>query len=386
MATTTLGILTTIGLVKEASFGAGGTSLYYLPVTAFGIEKDPKIIQPKTIRGTRTTITTSVPGFQRNTGNIGWTLYPDAGNLLLISAFGQDASAGNGVTGTATVASAGTPGVAGSSTSFAATGVTSITATGITGTFAANQALLVSGSTDTAGPEVVQITTFTTPTITCTATTKIHTGTISITTVGAASSGVVAAGGSTITLATGLGALFTTGDIVQMGVNSGTTATSEIHKISVATDTLTITDVAPNATLLFAHASGVSVFHVAAPYTHTIPESNTLNSLAIEENMNGLDRQFVGAIVDKLGIKGGVTAVPEVTASIMAQKDTIIGSPAAAAFPTDAGFGPSNLTVSVGPAGSADTTCSVFDFNLTNGGLILDPVNGTNYANTIVGA
>lgn len=135
-------------------------------------------------------------------------------------------------------------------------------------------------------------------------------------------SGTVSAGATSITVASATG--FSSGQVVQIDVNSGTTTTSECRKITVSGTTFTL-----DSSLTYGHTSGVAVIGVVAPYTHTISQANTLPSLTVEKNLGGFQSlQFAGCRANKFDLKAPVGNSPvEITADMMAQSVAVLNSP-----------------------------------------------------------
>lgn len=136
-------------------------------------------------------------------------------------------------------------------------------------------------------------------------------------------SGGVSAGASSITVASASG--FTTGNIVQIGVNaSGPTATAECRKITVSGTTFTL-----DQPLTYSHLTSVAVIGVVAPFTHTIQQANTLPTLTVERNIGGRQsQQWAGCKVNKLNLKAPVSNEPaSMTADMMAQSVAILDTP-----------------------------------------------------------
>jgi hypothetical protein len=289
------------GVAKETTFRTPVTPTSFTPFSSCTLEYDPAIFSPPVMIGVRSTHIYNLSGDEKVSGAVGAPLYSVNGIPLLVASVGQDASSHNGVFGAPALASAGTPGSAGSSTSFAAAGVTSITLTGITGTFAVGQTLLVRGSTDPIDgpvtvPDVVRVTAFSSPTLTVTPTARIHTGTITVSTVGSSAPGTEAALAATITVATGQGALFTTGDIVTIDAN-GSTTTAESRKVTVSGDVLTL-----DVPLTYSHAANAVVYHVGklGLFWHTVPLGD-VDSFTFEKNIaNKESLQFAGSRVGKM--------------------------------------------------------------------------------------
>jgi hypothetical protein len=127
-----------------------------------------------------------------------------------------------------------------------------------------------------------------------------------------------------LTSATG----YAVGSIIQADVNNpaGPT-TTEVRKIATLTGTTGTVDVAWK----YAHASGVAVSVVVAPFTHTINQSNSLASLTVEKNIGGYQSlQFAGCRVNKFDLKAPVgNTAPEITADMMGQSVAILTSPTA---------------------------------------------------------
>lgn len=127
-----------------------------------------------------------------------------------------------------------------------------------------------------------------------------------------------------LTSATG----YAIGSIIQVDVNlpSGPT-TTEVRKIATLTGTTGTVDVAWK----YAHANGVAVSVVVAPFTHTISQSNSLASLTVEKNIGGYQSlQFAGCRVNKFDLKAPVgNTAPEITADLMGQSVAILTSPTA---------------------------------------------------------
>ena len=286
-----IGSKSACGIKKETTFRTPVTATEFTPFDACAIDEDPATFSPSTMIGVISTDVYPMQGEVKVAGGIKSPLYATNAIPMLIGSIGKDATAFNGVTGTAAISTIGSPGNTTSVTSFAATGVTSISLASATGS-ASNQCWLISGSTDPAGGWEVVGGTLASTTITVTSpaggTTKVHTGTISVKTCGALSNGSVSAAGASITLATGLGALFASTNVVQVDVN-GTTTTSELRKVTVAGDVLTISDSAPYAGWSFAHATAVQVVNVTGGlFYHAIP-SGDLDSFTVEKNVGGVE-------------------------------------------------------------------------------------------------
>lgn len=160
---------------------------------------------------------------------------------------------------------------------------------------------------------------------------------------GAGVTGTTGTGTTTLSAGTSIGAAsisvasstgFSTNQIVQIDVNgTGPTTTSECRKITAISGsgpyTLTLDPSGP--TLTFAHSSGAAVKGVVAPYTHTIQQQNTLESLTIEKNLGGTNRQslqYAGCKVNKLDLKAPVSnEAAAITADIMGQSVAVLDSP-----------------------------------------------------------
>lgn len=127
-----------------------------------------------------------------------------------------------------------------------------------------------------------------------------------------------------LTSATG----YAVGSIIQADVNVPVTpTTTEVRKIATLTGTTGTVDVAWK----YAHASGVAVSVVVAPFTHTINQANSLASLTVEKNLGGYQSlQFAGCRVNKFDLKAPVAnTAPEITADLMAQSVALLTSPTA---------------------------------------------------------
>jgi hypothetical protein len=160
---------------------------------------------------------------------------------------------------------------------------------------------------------------------------------------GAGVTGTTGTGSTTLSAGTSIGAAsisvasstgFSTNQIIQIDVNgTGPVTTSEVRKITAIAGsgpyTLTLDPSGP--TLAFAHASGAAVKGVVAPYVHTIQTQNTLESLTIEKNVGGTNRQslqYAGCRVNKLDLKAPVSnEAASLTADIMAQSVLVLDSP-----------------------------------------------------------
>lgn len=140
------------------------------------------------------------------------------------------------------------------------------------------------------------------------------------------STGSTIVGATTITVTSAAG--FSAAQVVQIDTNApATPTTAECRKIvSIASNTLTL-----DQPLAYAHASGVTVAGVVAPYTHTINQANTLPSLTVEKNIGGFQSlQFAGSRVNKFDLKAPVGNSPvEITADMMAQSVQVLNSPTA---------------------------------------------------------
>ncbi len=288
------------GVKRESTYRTFVTPDQFTPFTSCTVEYDPALFSPPVMIGVRSTHIYNLSGDEKIAGAVGAPLYSVNGIPLLVWSVGPDGSALNGIFGTAIVASGSTI-TAGSSTSFAAAAVVSITLTGIVGTFAVGQAILIVGSTDgilgpVQRPDVVAITAFSTPTVTCTATKFAHTGTIAITVVGSTVASGGAAAASTVTVTTGQGALFTTNDIVTIDAN-GTTTTAESKKATVAGDVLTV-----DTPFDFSHAASAVVYHVSTLgiFWHTVPLGD-VPSFTMEKNIADTQSlQFAGCRIGKM--------------------------------------------------------------------------------------
>jgi hypothetical protein len=149
------------------------------------------------------------------------------------------------------------------------------------------------------------------------------------------SSGSTTAGATTITVASASG--FSVGQVIQIDTNvPATPTTAECRKIqSISTNTFTL-----DSALTYAHASGVAVAGVVAPYTHTINQANTLPSLTVEKNIGGFQSlQFAGCRVNKFDLKAPTGNSPvEMTADLMGQSVTTLSTPTAVSIANELPF------------------------------------------------
>jgi len=125
----------------------------------------------------------------------------------------------------------------------------------------------------------------------------------------------------------------------------------------------------------------------SGPYTHTAVMRSTgqLSSFTVEKNMGGnnVDIQYAGAIVGKAVAKFVTNAEPEVTYSMMAQKDLVLSSATSPSWPTDVPYSPTQLTVSIG--GSTNTLVTSADVTVDNMGKPYPTLNGQSYPGLVVG-
>lgn len=137
------------------------------------------------------------------------------------------------------------------------------------------------------------------------------------------------AGATSVTVASGSG--FTVGQVVQVDVNNTTgPTTAECRKIStIVTDTITL-----DSALTYAHASGVALIGVQAPYTHSVQQAVALSSYTVEKNLGGpasLGGQsilFAGSRVNKLSINVTATdAEAALSADMVAQSAAVLDAP-----------------------------------------------------------
>lgn len=87
-----IGNLTAIGVVKEASFGAFGTTAFWLPSKSIAVEKAPNPILPEVMHNTRGAYTSVSEGIQKISGPLNFPLYPDDGMVLLAGAMGKESA------------------------------------------------------------------------------------------------------------------------------------------------------------------------------------------------------------------------------------------------------------------------------------------------------
>lgn len=122
------GSLSATGVAKESTFGTPVTSSVFLPMTGNNLEVDPGLFSPKVMMGVRDVNTFPLYGQYKVAGSINAPLFPTMGATLVAGSIGQDATAGNGVTGTGSTS----PTTLSGSTSAGATTVTVASATGYT--------------------------------------------------------------------------------------------------------------------------------------------------------------------------------------------------------------------------------------------------------------
>ena len=84
-------------------FGTPVVAAFWLPVTDINIEKDPMVILPEMMRGSRQSLSVAVPGIQKISGTITAPVFPDAGMSFLAGAIGTDAVTGSGAPYTHTI-------------------------------------------------------------------------------------------------------------------------------------------------------------------------------------------------------------------------------------------------------------------------------------------
>jgi len=137
----------------------------------------------------------------------------------------------------------------------------------------------------------------------------------------------------TVTSATGIVAGST---IIQIDANSGTSTTSECRLVTaISTDTLTL-----DAGLAYAHASGVAVISVVAPFSHQIAQQSVLPSLTIEKNIGGFQSlQFPGSRIGKYSLKGEAgNSEATFSADVVAQSYAILDTPSPISFLSEEPF------------------------------------------------
>lgn len=138
--------------------------------------------------------------------------------------------------------------------------------------------------------------------------------------------------GSTVASATTIAVTATTGisvnSIIQIDVNSPSGSfTSEVRKVTnIAALVLTL-----DSALIYAHASGVVVTVVQAPFVHTIQDASTIPSITVEKNIGGFQSlQFSGCRIGKLDVKAPVGNNPiDITADVSGRAVSILTSPTA---------------------------------------------------------
>lgn len=150
-------------------------------------------------------------------------------------------------------------------------------------------------------------------------------GATSATTLAAA----ITANSSAISLTSATG--YAVGSIVQIDVNDpATPTTTECRKIATLTGTTGTVD----APWTYAHASGVAVSVVTAPFTHSIQQAVALSSYTVEkclggpESLGGQSILFAGSRVNKLSINVTATdAEAALSADMVAQSAAVLDSP-----------------------------------------------------------
>lgn len=161
-----------------------------------------------------------------------------------------------------------------------------------------------------------------------------------------------AAGATSVSVAASAG--FSVGQVVQVDVNNTTgPTTAECRKIT------TITGSGPYAinldsALTYAHASGVAVIGVVAPYTHAIQQAVALSSYTVEKCLGGPalyggeSLQFAGARVNKLSINATATdAEVTLSADMVAQSVGVLDTPSTVAVVTEEPFVFAEATLSL---------------------------------------
>lgn len=183
------------------------------------------------------------------------------------------------------------------------------------------------------------------------------TGSTSPTTLNGAT--IVGATQVTVTSAAG----YATGNIIQIDVNLAGATSSECRKITtISTNTLTL-----DSPLNFAHANGVAVKIVTAPFTHNALPSNALSSFTIEKNVGGFESlQYAGCRVNKYDFKteaGNKEA--SFTADVLAAAEAIMTTPTAISVDSTQPFVFAEYTLSL--FGTNVLQASKFGVALDNG-------------------
>lgn len=190
--------------------------------------------------------------------------------------------------------------------------------------------------------------------------------------------GAVLAGGTSVTLTSATG---WSGSVV---FQIGTGATAEVHNGTVSGSTVTL---AGSETFLYPHADLSTIAKVSAPYTHTAVMRSTgqLSSFTVEKNMGGnnVDIQYAGSIVGKAVAKFTTNAEPEVTYTLMAQKDLVLSSATSPSWPTDAPYSPTQIAVSTG--GVVNTNITSAEVTVDNMGKNYPTLNGYAFPGLVVG-
>lgn len=138
-----------------------------------------------------------------------------------------------------------------------------------------------------------------------------------------------AANATTVSVTSATG--FSMNQVVQIDINNtATPTTAECRKITnISGTTLTL-----DSALTYAHASGVALVGVQAPYTHSIQQAVALSSYTVEKNLGGpasLGGQsilFAGSRVNKLSINVTATdAEAALSADMVAQSAAVLDAP-----------------------------------------------------------
>lgn len=168
-----------------------------------------------------------------------------------------------------------------------------------------------------------------------------------------------------LTSATG----YAVGSIIQVDVNvPATPTTSECRKIATLSGTTGTVDVAWS----YAHASGVAVDVVTAPFTHSIQESVQLSSFTVEKNLGGPavyggeSMQFAGARVNKLSVAATTTdAEATVSVDMVAQSYAILDTPSTVSIINESPYVFAEGTVSL--FGQTVAQAQSFSLDIENG-------------------
>lgn len=170
------------------------------------------------------------------------------------------------------------------------------------------------------------------------------------------------ANATTVTVTSAAG--FSNNQVIQIDVNNTVTpTTAECRKITnIAGSVLTL-----DSALTYAHASGVAVVGVLAPYTHSIQQANALSSFTVEKNLGSWESlQFAGSRVGKLSVAATATdSEATVSADMVAKSVAVLSTPSAISIVNETPFVFAEATVSL--FGNTVLQASSFTMDIDNG-------------------